>query len=121
MSNYNFITLEERRTIKAFNYFVCEVPMEQNECIREITNYGGGRYFVSNKGKVYSLCNGKWIELQQQIDTEGYYYVDLYEDGERIRYRTHKLVALYFLEKPDNNAIIHHIDFDRRNNNYKNL
>ena len=121
MSNYSLFTLEEIRTIKAFNHFVCEVPMEQGECIKEITNYGGGRYFVSNKGKVYSLCNGKWIELQQQLDTEGYYYVDLYEDGERIRYRTHKLVAMYFLENPDKKTIVHHKDFDRKNNYYKNL
>ena len=76
---------------------------------------------MSNKGKVYSLCNDKWIELQQQLDTDGYYYVDLYEDGERNRYRTHKLVAMYFLDNPDNKTIVHHIDFDRKNNNYNNL
>ena len=97
------------------------MPLDYGEVLKEITVYGGGRYFISNYGILYSLCNGKWIEKKQQIDSDGYYYVDLYEDGERIRYRTHKLVALYFLEKPENEAIVHHIDFDRRNNNYKNL
>ena len=121
MSNYDLLTSQERHTLNAFNQFILYVPLEQDECIKEITNYGGGRYFISNKGKVYSLCNGRWKELQQQIDTDGYYYVDLYQDGERNRYRIHKLVAMFFLENPENKIIVHHKDFNRKNNNYQNL
>lgn len=89
--------------------------------MKEIYFYGGGRYYISNYSKVYSLCNGKWIEKKQQIDTDGYYYIDLYEDGERIRFRTHKLVAMFFLDNPDNKPIVHHKDFNRLNNYYLNL
>lgn len=45
----------------------------------------------------------------------------LSKDKYKKRYYIHELVAQVFLENYDKNKIIHHIDYDKQNNYYKNL
>ena len=103
--------------------YLSSVGMKEDELYRQIVIDGEAtRYYVSNYGKVVSLCNGRAREKAQQIDTKGYLYVDLYLHGQKHRYRIHKLVGFYFLrENPEEDDVIHHCDTNRLNNVYRNL
>lgn len=103
--------------------YLSSIAMAEDELYRQIVMDGEPtKYYVSNYGKVVTLCNGKAREKAQQTDTKGYYYVDLYHHGQKHRYRTHQLVAQYFLrETPEAGEVLHHCDTNRKNNKYSNL
>lgn len=103
--------------------YLSATGMAQDELYRQIViDSEPTKYYLSNYGKVVSLCNGRAREKQQQIDTKGYAYVDLYYHGKRHRYRIHKLVGQYFLrEHPERGEVLHHCDANRLNNIYTNL
>ena len=103
--------------------YLSSAGMEEDELYRQITIEGEPtKYYVSNYGKVVSLCSGRAKEKCQQTDTKGYPYVDLYHHGKRHRYRIHRLVGAYFLrEQPEQGEVLHHCDTNRKNNVYYNL
>ena len=110
--------------IQNYEPFVIQVPLQEDEVLKEIiTHNTQERYFISNYGALYSLARYKWKEKVLQIDTSGYYYADIYNNGERERVRIHQLVAEYFLENdaPKEKVIVHHRDGNKLNNYYKNL
>lgn len=78
-------------------------------------------YFVSNKGRVLSLCFNKPRILKPQICGNdrgtGYYYVSLKGKNKRIN----RLVATAFLENPEGKPISHHKDNNKLNNDVSNL
>lgn len=74
------------------------------------------RYYVSNKGRVLSLCNNKGKVLKPFIQN-GYYYVSIAGHDRRI----HRLVAQAFLQNPEAKEVVHHIDGNKLNNNVDNL
>ena len=76
-----------------------------------------GKYFVSNYGRIISLCRKEPIELKQFVCGNGYFYVSI---GKR-DYRVNRLVALAFIPNPDNKRIVHHKDANRKNNHCSNL
>lgn len=121
MNKQDIFSAEDIKYQKRFDKFILSVPIEEGEIIKEFIDYGKSRYFVSSNGKVYSICNNEWIELIQQIDKDGYYYVDLYEDGVRRRFRVHQLVANCFLDNPEGKEIVHHKNLDRSFNDVQNL
>ena len=73
------------------------------------------KYGISNKGRVFNLKNNK--ELSQNEVAHGYLQVGICNNNERV----HVLVAYAWcpnrLRKPE----VHHIDSDKKNNNYLNL
>lgn len=82
------------------------------------------KYEVSNLGNVKSLNfhrSGKPQILKQYSDRYGYMKVYLYRNGKPHYLTVHRLVALAFLENPDNNKTVDHIDCDRTNNRVENL
>lgn len=79
--------------------------------------YGGLKYWVSNLGNVKGT---KFGILKQRVDLYGYPCITLGIDKRNVR-RVHRLVAEQFIPNPDNLPEVNHIDFDRKNNNYKNL
>ena len=103
--------------------YLLSVGMAEDEMYRQIVFDGEPtKYYVSNYGKVVSLCNGNVREKKLQIDTKGYSYVDLYHHSQKHRYRIHKLVGEYFLrEKPTREEVLHHCDMNKQNNKYSNL
>ena len=79
-----------------------------------------GRYLVSNTGKIYSIL-AKRI-LKTCISNKGYELACLRnEKGYRKQYTVHRLVAMSFLDNPNNYPIINHKDENKLNNNIDNL
>lgn len=75
-------------------------------------------YYISNKGRVKN-SNG-YIKKQTK-DARGYLRLQLYIDGKKINFRIHRLVAMAFLENPENKKTVNHIDGNKENNNVDNL
>ena len=106
----------------------------EKEIWRDIPEYEG-LYQISNYGRVRSLdtiinCKGaknidKHIRygkiLKQSKNPKGYYYVNLSKDGKVKNTRVHRLVALCFVNNPNNLKLINHIDGNKLNNYYINL
>lgn len=86
-----------------------------NETWREIP-WADGYYWVSDKGRVLSLCN-KEPRVLKPFCCNGYLYVDLFGHNRRIN----RLVGQLFCDNPEAKPIIHHTDDDKQNNNADNL
>lgn len=59
--------------------------------------------------------------LKPKIDKYGYEVVTLTTNGKRKCYRVHRLVAMAFIDNPENKPTVNHIDGNKRNNDYFNL
>ena len=59
--------------------------------------------------------------LKHSISTHGYKCVHLYKNNKRKIFRIHRLLALNFIDNPNNYPFVDHIDRDRQNNNLENL
>lgn len=81
----------------------------------EVTNY-----VVSNTGNVYKKLKDGFKKLTPEVN-HGYLRVSIHYNGKNYHKRIHRLVGEYFIDNPFNYDIIHHIDNDKTNNNYKNL
>ncbi|PNZ29922.1 hypothetical protein CD122_01105 [Staphylococcus rostri] len=85
-------------------------------------------YFVDELGDVYSFSanGGKRRKdpkkLKQYVKTGGYLYVALVTESKKVRYlRTHRIVAMAFIDNPSNKKYVNHIDENRQNNIVDNL
>lgn len=98
------------------------------EIWKDIDGYGG-RYQVSSQGKVrrllqtdhhggYSACLTNMI---LHTTPKGYKTVGLIKNGKSKVFLVHRLVAIAFLENPENKKCINRIDYDRSNNCVTNL
>ena len=86
--------------------------------VKDIPGYEG-MYAVSKQGDVYSYKTNKIFSPSKTKD--GYLKVTLRAGGKAYHYRVHKLVAMTYLDNPDNLSEINHKDFNRQNNNLENL
>lgn len=80
------------------------------------------QYYISNYGRLYAVNQQKMKKYT--ISKKGYARYRIYLGNEKSKNITaHKLVALYFLDKPEdiNKNTINHIDGNKLNNYYKNL
>ena len=76
------------------------------------------RYFISNKGRVKSLCGYQAIILKPFDNGHGYQKVSI--QGKK--YYIHRLVALAFLDEPKpGEDTIHHRNHNRKDNSLENL
>jgi len=95
-----------------------------DEQVREWRDiYGDGRYQVSNDGLVKSMVRVKTGRvLKPGVNTHGYRFVGLCVDGKkRQSCNVHRLVAMAFIENPENKREVDHIDRDKLNNHVSNL
>jgi hypothetical protein len=80
---------------------------------------------ISSKGRIKRLPHGKEKgRIQEDFfkDRDGYCRVNvLNKDGKYTNLPIHRLVALAFIENPDNKPHVNHIDGDRTNNTVENL
>jgi hypothetical protein len=86
------------------------------EVWRKIDGYD---YAVSSFGNVKNIITGKI--LKQNINTSGYYSINLYNKKKRFSFRIHRLVALAFIENPRNKNCVDHCDGNKLNNQVNNL
>ena len=96
---------------------------ESKEEWRPIPNFEG-LYEVSNLGNVDSLnyhMTKKRKRLKARLDIHGYYCVCLSNKQKVKRFKIHRLVALCFIQNPDNLPCINHKDENRQNNRVDNL
>jgi hypothetical protein len=87
------------------------------EIFRVIADYEN--YKVSNIGNVLNIKSGKL--LKKLTRGNGYFYIGLYKNGKVKHFSIHRLVAIAFLDYPENKLLVDHIDNDKMNNNIINL
>lgn len=82
-----------------------------------------GNYEVSNFGNIRrKLKTGNYKNIKGSLlNTGGYKYFQIQQDGKRINYLFHHLVAKIFIGNRPNNLVIDHIDRNPHNNNVNNL
>lgn len=93
------------------------------EIWKDIEGYEG-LYQVSNMGNVKSLNykrSGKERLLKPRKNKLGYMFVGLYKDNKPKNFRVHRLVAMTFLENPNNLSCVNHKDENPSNNHVDNL
>lgn len=96
------------------------------EIWRDIPGFEG-RYQVSNFGNVMSFLKSKKYQnkphlMKQQIINSGYKIVCLNIRKQRARnYPVHRLVAMAFLDNPNNYPCVNHKDENKLNNHVENL
>lgn len=84
-------------------------------------------YQVSNYGNIKSLTRFDGIrerqgqEIKQSLKYNGYLQVGLRKNSERKFYSVHRLVAIHFIDNPENKPQVNHIDCNKQNNNINNL
>lgn len=76
-------------------------------------------YLVNKQGDIFSLRSKRTIKYYK--DKDGYLRVRLYGKDKSIWIGVHKVVALTFLENPNNYTMVNHKNFKRDDNRVDNL
>ena len=87
----------------------------ENEKWVKIDNFD---YYISNYGNVKNK-DGKLRKLK--MDRYGYLTIGLWKKGKAKYFTVHRLVAIHFIENPENKPQVNHIDENKTNNYYANL
>ena len=80
---------------------------------------GYPNYIITNDGKVYNSQRNKYLVPVKSEN--GYVANRLCGEETQKMFSVHRLVALLFIENPNNYLEVNHIDFDKTNNNVGNL
>lgn len=101
-----------------------------NEIWKDIINFEG-LYQISNLGNVkslpkkvkkkYGFRNTKEKLLKKVNHSAGYYIVGLKKNKRDYKFFIHRLLAIHYIDNPNNFLCINHIDGDKQNNNLNNL
>ena len=96
--------------------------LKNGEILKDIPGYEK-LYAVTNQGRVWSYGNNRnygqrWLKPQNY---QNYLVVGLYKNNACKKWRVHRLVAMAFLENPENKPFINHKDFNTTNNDVNNL
>ena len=103
--------------------YICK--METQEIYKEVVGYEG-LYEVSNLGNVKRMqkLNNQHepnTVLKPFLTSSGYTRVQLFLHGKKRNHFIHRLVAMAFLENPNNKTQVNHINGDKVNNKLSNL
>jgi len=82
--------------------------------MKQINIKGFEDYFVTEDGKVFSSKRGSIKELSQSVQRK-YWAVKLWVNGERKHIHTHRLLAITFIDNPENKPFVNHKDGDKLN------
>lgn len=104
--------------------------MAEQEIWKDIPGYEGV-YQVSNCGRIKTLpfwhnnrVSGYWTEekiRKQALNASGYYKVTLAKGGNYKTFLVHRLVAVAFVNNPNNLPEVNHINEDKQDNRVDNL
>jgi hypothetical protein len=86
------------------------------EEFRKIEGYDN--YLISNLGHVK---NNLGRIKRSRIDPNGYKILTLSQDNKKKTFKLHRLLAITFLENPENKPWVDHIDNNKLNNSLSNL
>lgn len=75
-------------------------------------------FWLEDTGRLRNVRTGRWLKGGVN---KGYHFYSLYFRGKQYVLYTHRAVAEYFIDNPDNLPIVHHKDGDKLNNIYTNL
>ena len=78
-------------------------------------------YKIYQNGDVESYKYKNSRILKHCIDTEGYKFINLSKNSKQKHFRIHRLLAIHFIENPNNYPVVDHIDINKQNNNLENL
>ena len=76
-------------------------------------------YEISNLGRVRNSLNGKILQLDRCGGQKKCYYMIRVHNSKTVA--VHRLVAMHFLDNPNNYPVVNHIDEDPSNNSVENL
>lgn len=88
--------------------------MEKYIIINEFNNYA-----ISNFGNVKNVKKNKI--LTPYLNVNGYLTYTFCQNGIKKTFRIHRLVALYFIDNPNNLPYVNHKDGNKINNSVENL
>lgn len=91
---------------------------EQGYQIKDIPGWEG-LYACDTEGHVYSYRTNKFLSPSK--NKRGYLHVTFTKDGKRYDYRVQRLVAMTFIDNPENKEQVNHIDGNKLNNCIQNL
>ena len=91
---------------------------EQNYLMKDIPGWEG-QYACDTKGQIYSYKSNKFLSPSK--NKRGYLHVTFVKDGKRYDYRVQRLIAMTFLDNPENKPQVNHIDGNKLNNYLSNL
>lgn len=91
---------------------------EQGYQIKDIPGWEG-LYACDTKGQIYSYRTNKFLSPSK--NKRGYLHVTFTKDGKRYDYRVQRLIAMTFLDNPENKEQVNHIDGNKLNNCLENL
>ena len=77
------------------------------------------KYQISTWGRIRNIKTGKIIKPYK--NNKGYLKVSLYKNGEYVKKRVNRLVALAFIENPYGLPMVNHKDGNKENNSITNL
>lgn len=86
--------------------------------MRDIPNYEG-LYAITSCGKVWSYRSKRFLKPTQ--DAKGYLRVDLYKNNKKKNYKIHRLVAIAYIDNPNDLPEVNHKDEDKTHNWINNL
>ncbi len=91
--------------------------------LRPLLERGGGSYFASTEGDIWSNKSGELKKLKACLNSDGYLVLNIYENGVRKSCRVHQLVCEAFHgPKPFEDAeVCHGVGSERTNNRPENL
>jgi hypothetical protein len=93
------------------------IDLNDESYIRIIKDYNN--YYVTNDGKIYSTKSKRFIKLR--TDSAGYKMIALYDGIRKADLLVHRIVAIQFIENPENKPVVNHINKNKSDNNVDNL
>ena len=99
---------------KYTNYIPITQPIPDGKIL-----FGYKNYIITKDGKVYNSQRNKYLSFSK--NESGYMFVGLSDGKKRTSFSAHRLVALLFLDNPNNYPEVNHKDGDKSNNTFENL
>jgi len=78
-----------------------------------------GKYKINKNGDILNVKRNNI--LKPNLHKDGYYKIGLFKDNKKKDFLIHRLIALHFIDNPDNLPVIDHKDRNKTNNNIENL